>query len=115
MNRHTERRPGLARMMLIGSLALLAACGTVQVGSDFDLQTFSAKVQHRVTKQDDIRSWLGEPASKGVVVDTQGHRLAKWTYYFGHGQASDMKQARLKYLEVQFDSDGRVAAYNWSQ
>lgn len=101
--------------MATGALLALTACGTVEVGSDFDLQAFTAGIQHRVTKKSNLQEMLGKPASKGVVVNTDGQRLEKWTWYYGYGRVSRMEQASLKYLEVQFDTDGRVAAYNWSQ
>jgi hypothetical protein len=97
-----------------GALLCLAACTTVQVGHDFALPTFEAKVQRGVTTQADVRNWLGEPTGTGVSVETSGDTLDEWTYYFGGGPLSDMDKAHLKILQVKFDHQGIVRAYNWS-
>jgi hypothetical protein len=93
---------------------LLAACGTIQVGNDFELNRFESRVQRGVTTKAQVKAWLGNPGSTGVVVESSGQRLQKWTYYYGSGDVAGRKRAKLKYLEVQFDRDDRVIAYNWS-
>jgi predicted small secreted protein len=102
-------------LVLVSAMTLLTACGTVQVGNDFDLQKFTKNVQHGVTTMSEVRSWLGSPVSTGVAVDSSGTQKEKWTYYYGSGQVSDMNQAHLKYLELEFNKDGRLVSYNWSQ
>jgi len=94
---------------------LLGGCGSVNIGNNFDLQSFDSQVQHKVSTRKQVMSWLGSPQSKGVVVEADGSRLEKWTYYFGSGQMPGMKEATLKYLEIHFDATGKVVAYNWSR
>ena len=84
-------------------------------GQYFDLQQFTANVKHGITTREEVRAWLGAPSSMGVAVDSKGIQTKKWTYYYGSGSVSDMKQAHLKYLELQFSQDGRLVAYNWSK
>ncbi|MGW8247465.1 MAG: hypothetical protein ACWGOV_05075 [Acidiferrobacterales bacterium] len=95
--------------------AFLSACGSVQVGNDFDLQQFARNVKHGVTTKSEVRAWLGKPSSTGVAVTSAGTQTEKWTYYYGSGEISGMEQAHLKYLELEFNKDGRVIAYNWPQ
>lgn len=103
------------RLVLAGMLLLLTACGSAQVGKDFDLMQFRQQVKQGVTTKSEIRSWLGAPASTGVTMETDGKRYDKWTYFFGQGQMPRMSNARLKYLEIQFGDGARVVAYNWSE
>ena len=93
---------------------LLSACSTVEVGQNFDLSAFQAKVQRGVTTQQDVRAWLGAPAGVGTSVETSGERFEQWTYYSGSGDLPDMKGARLKLLQVKFDQQGVVRAYDWT-
>jgi len=102
-------------LALVLVVASLTGCGTVQVGNDFDLQQFTRNVKHGVTTRTEVRAWLGKPASTGVAVDNAGAQTEKWTYYYGSGEVSNMEEAHLKYLELEFNKDGRVVAYNWSQ
>jgi len=102
-------------LVMAAVVGLLSACGTVQVGNDFDLQQFTQGVKHGVTTRHEVRSWLGGPSSTGVAVDNNGEQTEKWIYYYGSGSVSDMQQAHLKYLEVQFNHDGRLVAYSWSK
>ena len=97
-----------------GALATLVACGSVQVGSDFNLHTFEKNVQRGVTTQEQIRGWLGPPTGTGVHVDTNGERFDEWTYYYAAGKLPSMNDARLKMLQVRFDRSGIVRGYNWS-
>ncbi len=97
-----------------GALLCLGACTTVQVGHDFPLSTFETKVQRGVTTQADVRGWLGEPTGTGVSVEVSGDTLDEWSYYFGGGPLSELDKAHLKILQVKFDHQGVVRAYNWS-
>jgi len=115
MKNRTGRVQGVFQLAVAGVFLLLAACGSMQVGQDFDLQQFRQQVKQGITTKSDIRNWLGSPASTGMTVETDGKRYEKWTYYFGQGQMPQMKNARLKYLEIRFADDNRVAAYNWSE
>lgn len=100
--------------VLIPALLLLSACATVRVGREFDLSTFEAGVRPGVTTQADVRGWLGTPAGIGTSVETSGERYQQWTYYRGEGRFPDASDARLKILQIKFDSRGVVRAYNWS-
>jgi len=110
-----RRAQGALRLVVAAMFLLLAACGSMQVGKDFDLQQFRQQVKQGITTKSDIRNWLGSPASSGVTVETDGKHYEKWSYFFGSGQMPRMSDARLKYLEVRFGDDGRVVAYNWSE
>lgn len=96
------------------SVVLLAACSTVRVGSEFDLRTFESKVQRGTTTQVQVRGWLGAPTGTGIHVDTAGERYDEWTYYYGEGRLPDMVNAEFKMLQIKFDKNGVVRAYNWS-
>ncbi|MFA6903250.1 MAG: hypothetical protein WC236_09220 [Gallionellaceae bacterium] len=93
---------------------LLSACAPVKVGRDFDVGVFAAKIEHGVTTQGNVRTWLGEPASVGVSMATDGQRFDEWSYYFAEVRLNDMDTARLKVLQIKFDKEGKVRAYNWS-
>jgi len=95
-------------------VALLCACASLQVGHDFDLGGFQAKVQRGVTTQADVRNWLGDPAGTGVSVDTNGEQFEEWSYYHGQGDLPDAGNAHLKMLQIKFDAHGIVRGYNWT-
>lgn len=94
-------------------LLLLSGCASFQLGSDFNLTQFASSVEHGVTTKEEIKQWLGNPQSTGVVVDREGEKLTRWLYYFSKGNMSDMSNTRMKTLEVQFDQSGVVRAYDW--
>ena len=93
---------------------LLAGCGSFQIGGNFDLAAFEAKVERGKSTQGDVQRWLGNPDSRGVSVETDGARYTQWTYYYGTGNLSGPTNARVKLLQVKFDRAGVVRAYNWS-
>jgi len=93
---------------------MLSACASIQTGRDFDVLKFESKIERGVSTQAQVRSWLGEPASKGVVVSTGGERYDEWIYYFASGKLSDMSGAKTKLLQIKFDRQGIVRGYNWS-
>lgn len=95
-------------------ILFLAGCSTFLAGQDFDIRSFEAKVERGVTTQNQVRTWLGTPASTGVNVDTGGERFDEWTYYFASGKLPDISRAKLKTLQVKFDKQGIVRGYNWS-
>jgi outer membrane protein assembly factor BamE (lipoprotein component of BamABCDE complex) len=98
----------------VGAALLLAACSTVQFGSDFDPRLFDSRVERGVTTREAVRSWLGVPAAQGTAVDNTGARFEEWTYYYGHGRLPNLQDARLKILQIRFDRQGRVASYSWT-
>jgi hypothetical protein len=93
---------------------LLNGCASVNIGKDFDLQTFEQRVAVGETQRTDVRRWLGEPVSTGQVVRSDGTRMEEWTYYHGTGRLPRMDNAKLKYLEIRFRGDGTVDSYKWS-
>ncbi len=100
-------------LVLLALTALLAACSTVRIGSDFDLKAFEARVQRGATTQAQVREWLGAPNGSGVSVQTDGERLDEWSYYYGEGQLAG-GDVRLKMLQIKFDKTGTVRSYSWS-
>lgn len=103
-----------SRLATVLLILTLAACGTVQVGRDFDVRAFETKVERGVSTQNQVRAWLGEPTGTGVSVDTGGERFDEWTYYFAAGKLTDMSGSRVKMLQIKFDKQGIVRGYNWS-
>ena len=102
------------RFALLLTVSMLAACGSLQVGQEFNLRTFQDRVERGVTTQNQVRGWLGAPAGVGVDVDTSGERYEQWTYYRASGSLSDASQAELKILQIKFDKHGIVRAYSWT-
>lgn len=99
--------------MLLAVL-LLSACGTARIGRDFDVGVFAAKIEQGVTTQSTVRSWLGEPNSVGVSLDSGGERFDEWAYYYAEGVMSDLNKTKVKILQIKFDKQGKVRSYNWS-
>jgi outer membrane protein assembly factor BamE (lipoprotein component of BamABCDE complex) len=100
------------------AVLLLSACATppltIKLGRDFDVDTFASKIEHGVSTQEQVRGWLGEPASVGVGMAADGERFDEWTYYFASGVATDLSAAKVKMLQVKFDNTGVVRGYDWS-
>jgi outer membrane protein assembly factor BamE (lipoprotein component of BamABCDE complex) len=99
---------------ILFAVLLLSACNTVQLGRDFDVGVFAAKVEQGVTTQSQVRNWLGEPTSVGISLGVDGARFDEWAYYYGEGELADMSTAKVKILQVKFDAQGKVRGYNWS-
>ena len=66
--------------VILLSILLLSACASVKVGRDFDVGVFAAKIERNATTQAQVRTWLGEPTSVGVSLDTDGQRYDEWAY-----------------------------------
>lgn len=117
-----ERQAGLSwqayrdcvKFPIIALLLAVSACTTVQVGRDFDLAAFDARVRRGVTTQGDVRGWLGAPYGVGVSVDTAGERYEEWHYYYGTVRIPGSSESRVKMLQIKFDQRGVVRGYNWS-
>ncbi|HEY6094904.1 MAG TPA: hypothetical protein VIU93_08125 [Gallionellaceae bacterium] len=101
-------------LVVLFTFALLVGCNAIQMGRDFDVGVFAAKVERGVTTQAQVRSWLGDPTSVGVSLATDGERFDEWDYYYGEGQLADMSTAKVKILQIKFDAQGKVRGYNWS-
>ena len=105
----------MLRMKLAIPLVLIAsACTTEKVGQEFDISTFTAKVQRGVTTQSEVKSWLGAPAGTGVSVETSGDRYDEWIYYHVAVKVPGSKDSRVRVLQIKFDKGGVVRVYNWS-
>lgn len=81
---------------------------------EFDPAAFDAKVQRGVTTQADVRGWLGAPNGVGVSVDASGERYEEWNYYHGTVRIPGSEESRVTLLQIKFDKNGVVRAYNWS-
>jgi len=92
----------------------LAGCSSVQVGRDFDVQLFNSSVKANVTTRNQVQNWLGEPGSTGFSLDKDGELSTEWMYFYGAGTLSNMKNAKLKILQIRFNKNGIVNSYNWS-
>jgi len=103
-------------VLIVVTLALaMTACGTIRLGRDFDIHTFSSAVIVGKTTQREVQAWLGPPVSTGAAVHADGSHSEKWTYYYGYGRLPGLKGAGIKLLEIEFDQHGQVYSYNWSQ
>ena len=89
-------------------------CTTVHFGKEFDSTRFETSVQVGVTTDADVRTWLGDPVSTGIIVNERGERFTRWIYYFGKGRLPSLRNSELKMLEIRFDRRRIVRAYNWS-
>ena len=105
--------PRTRALALMAIATLLTACANVEFGRDFDLTRFQTHIQHGVTTQQQVSTWLGPPASTGTVVDTDGAPFERWMYYYGSGKLPRMQGARMKTLEIRFDANKVVKSYNW--
>jgi len=108
-----ENLPHKLRVVLIGAL-FATGCASVQIGQQFDLDTFKTKVERGATTQTMVRSWLGSPRGTGMVVETTGNELEEWTYYFGSGKLPDLGKTNFSMLQIRFDKEGVVRGYSWS-
>ena len=106
------RIPRIAAVSLI--VSFLGACSTVNLGQDFDMRTFEAKIERGITTQEQVRAWLGAPVGVGACVETDGERFEDWVYYYASGKLPNMSGAKVKILQVKFDKQGIVRSYNWS-
>lgn len=110
----TTRLGGLRIVAYAMFAAVMAACSSVKIGSAFDLQSFEKNVQRGVTTREQVQTWLGAPPSRGVAVETSGEKFEQWTYYYGEGELPSLSGSKWKNLEVKFDANGVVRAYNYS-
>jgi outer membrane protein assembly factor BamE (lipoprotein component of BamABCDE complex) len=101
-------------VLLCAGASLLAACGTAQIGRDFDIKSFESRVERGVTTKAQVRDWLGAPTNAGVAVSETGERSDEWTYVFGRGSLPQMSDTLFKYLQIRFDTEGKVRSYSWS-
>jgi outer membrane protein assembly factor BamE (lipoprotein component of BamABCDE complex) len=100
--------------VILFAVFLLSACATVKMGRDFDVGVFTAKFEQGATTQSQVRAWLGEPASVGISMASDGKRYDEWDYYYAEGELPDMSKAKVKILQIKFDKQGKVSSYNWT-
>lgn len=96
------------------SLVTLISCSSIQIGKNFELQTFSNNAVLGKTNKEQVLKWLGEAMSVGVAQKANGERLDEWAYFYGTGNLPDMKNAKLKTLQIRFDKKGILRSYNWT-
>ena len=96
------------------AVALLAGCGTMTVGHDFNYSTFESKIKPGTTDSKEVSDWLGAPIGKGLEVAADGTRLDLWTWYYGQGKMGGDLAREFKMLQVKFDQQGKVVSYIWS-
>ena len=95
-------------------LSLLACCGSLKVGRDFNMSNFESMVKAGETTKEQILTRIGSPKSQGVSLNRDGERLIEWVYFYATGKMSDMDEAKLKILQIRFDQHGILRSYNWS-
>jgi outer membrane protein assembly factor BamE (lipoprotein component of BamABCDE complex) len=100
--------------LIIVAAALLAGCGSMKVGRDFDYATFASKVKPGTTDISQVSQWLGPPIGKGMEVNADGTRLDLWTWYYGQGKMGSDPAREFKMLQVKFDQQGKLVSYVWS-
>ena len=110
MNNQYQVIPTLALLLII----LLSACGTVQIGRDFDITAFESTATVGETSKAQVIKLLGSPKSIGAMQEKSGERFDEWVYFFGTGRMPGMRDAGIKILQIRFDKDGLVRGYNWS-
>lgn len=108
-------RSGIHAIGVVAATLMLVACASVQIGNEFDLQTFENRVEYGVTTRAQVLEWLGEPRSTGIAVDVDGRRYDEWTYLTGHAHMPGMKDAKFKILQVKFDQKGIVRSYEYTK
>ena len=104
----------LISVVLLGSFFLLSACSTVQIGRDFDVESFDKISSMADMSKAQVKELLGAPESTGVAMEKGGERLVEWVYFFGTGQLPSMSDTRIKMLQIRFEKTGMVRSYNWS-
>jgi len=100
-------------LCILVSTLLLLAC-TIKFGKEFDPQAFQTWIKREESTLTQVREHLGAPQSTGIVVEADGSEYKRWIYYYGKGKLTNMKDAKLKILEIRFNKQQKVASYNWS-
>ena len=110
-----QYKPAIFKSMLLSVLVLLlSACGTVQIGRDFDVKAFEEIVGMADMSKAQVQDLLGAPKGTGVAVDKDGVRVDEWLYFYGTGQLPSMSDTTIKTLQIRFKKNGMVQSYNWS-
>ena len=101
-------------MAALSASILVAGCSTVQVGREFNYESFASQVKPGTTDLAQVQAILGPPVGKGLVAEADGSLYDQWTYYYGSGTIGSNSKSRFKLLQIRFDPSGKVASYNWS-
>ena len=104
----------LTSVVLLGSFFMLSACGTVQMGRDFDVESFDKITSMADMSKAQVRELLGPPKGIGVAMEKGGERLVEWVYFYGTGQLPSMSDTTIKTLQIRFEKNGMIRSYNWS-
>jgi len=110
MKNRNQLMAALAFMVTV----LLSGCGTLQMGSDFDITAFESTAKVGETSKAQVIKLLGSPKSIGAMQEKSGERFDEWVYFFGTGRMPGMSDVGIKILQIRFDKDGLVRSYNWS-
>jgi len=114
MKRDVHKSVVFKSMLLLLALFMLSACGTVQMGRDFNVNGFEEIIGMAEMSKAQVQELLGPPEGTGISVDKDGKRLDEWLYFYGTGQLPSMSDTTIKTLQIRFKKDGMVQSYNWS-
>lgn len=109
-----EKKFNWKLIFILISFITLISCGSVQIGQDFKLDTFTNHVELGKTNKEQVLSWLGKPMSTGISQKADGEQLLEWDYFYASGQLPSMKNAKIKTLQIRFDKGGILRSYNWT-
>jgi len=101
-------------LAVVAALSMVAGCSSISVGTNFDIKSFTTKVERGKTTQAQVRGWLGAPTGTGQVMDVNGQTFEEWSYYFATGRLPNMPDLEVKILQIKFDKHGIVQGFNWS-
>lgn len=114
INRYAENKSRVIQDFLLFTVLFLTACGSIQIGRDFDVNAFEKMAKVGETSKVQVRGILGKPKSSGISINRDGERLVEWVYFYATGQISAMDDAGLKILQIRFQQNGKLRSYNWS-
>jgi len=100
--------------LIVLAAALLAGCGSMKVGREFDYSAFASKAKAGTTTTTEVQQWLGPPIGRGVEVSADGTHLDLWTWYYGQGKMGSDPAREFKMLQAKFDPQGKLVSYIWS-
>ena len=114
INQHDQNKYWSIQLVSLFMVLLLAGCGSIHIGRDFDVNAFESMAKVGETSKTQVRKVLGAPKSSGVAINRDGERLVEWVYFYAAGKMSAMERAGLKILQIRFEQSGKLRSYNWS-